>query len=663
MPGILRILMAVAAAACLVLCTAPGLAWAAEPPEEENAPPAEEAAAPAAEAGDESADEAVPEETAGEEPADLGQIEVTAPELTGRLLPGPVAVESFPVELFRLGGAEDLTALERLPWVNNQDYFGGQAISLMGLNPKFTQILVDGQRVTGYIDQRLDAAQLPLAGVERIEVIKGPISSQFGSGAIAGVINLVTRRPGPEFTVRGETRAGSHGYNSQSLELGRDEEAGGYFFSLHRRQRNAYDLNLRTVETDGDAYLSSGFSGRLERKLSAEWTVSVQGSHLNESSHNVQSAFGGFPRRGEFDTRRTGITGTITHTPRPNLSYTANYHHSTYNHDVVNFFTTITPDQRSEDSFRESFSDVELAASYYTAQDLWQTGLLFSEDRLTSERIFDHRARLEAKSVYVDWERYFGDDRALSLGLRADDHSLTGLHLSPKLSYWQRLSPRADLRLGYGHGFRTPSIKELYFNYNSPFGYSVRGNPSLEPEKADALTAVFTYAPSARQLWELGAFYEWVEGTITATEILSSPLTYKEVNLGKTRSRGLTLNHARHLGAKWELSWDQALTDALDLDTGARLPQSPRFRSALSVRHTYRPDGWVELLCSASSPSYTSIENERLAPGYVTLDLNWSIPTRWGGLAVSVRNLTGRTNRLYGPKPGREFFAGLVCNF
>ena len=409
--------------------------------------------------------------------------------------------------------------------------------------------------------------------------------------------------------------------------------------------------------------MSTSFSGRLERKLGEEWEVSLQASHLDEFSHNVQSAFGGFPRRGEFDTRRTDVTASINHTPRPNLSYTANYHRSVYQHDVATFFTTITPDQRSEDSFREVFSDAELAVSLYTARDLWHAGLQFSQDRLASERIFDYRARLEARAVYADWERYSGDDRALAVGLRADDHSLTGLHLSPKVSYWQRLSPRADLRLGYGHGFRTPSIKELYFNYNSPFGYSVRGNPSLEPEKADALTAVFTYAPSGRELWEFGAFCEWVEGTITATEILSSPLTFKEVNLGRTRSRGLTVNHTRRLGAKWELSWDQALMEAVDLDTGARLPQSPRCRQALSLRHTYRPDGWVELRCLASSPSYASIENERLAPGYVTLDLHWTIPTRWGGLIVSAQNLTDRTNRLYGPKPGREFFVGFSRNF
>ena len=663
MQDIHRFLIAAVAAVSLAMLAAPCFAQAETPAGGEALPPSAEAQTVDDDTGGEITAAVNAEEGQDEIPADLGQIDVDAEGQTGDLLPGPVAVESFPIELFQLSSAEDLTALDRIPWITNQDYFGGRALSLMGLSPKFTQILVDGKRVTGFIDQRLDASQLPLAGLERIEVIKGPLAPKYGSGAIAGVINLVTRKPGPNFELRSQTRAGSHGLNSQSLEFGKANQATEYFFSLQRRQRNSYDMNLRTVETDGDAYLSSSFTGKLAHKLNPEWSVSLEGSYLDEFSHNVQSAFGGFPRRGEFDTTRAGLSGSITYEPKANLAYTVSYNHSVYDHHMRSYFTTITPDQEEEDSFREGFSDIEFSVYTSSVRDVWQAGMLYNEDRLTSERIFDRRARLEARSAYIDWERYFGENSALSLGLRADDHSLTGLHISPKVSYWQRFSPEMDLRLGYGHGFRTPSIKELYFNYNSPYGYTVRGNPNLEPETANALTAVFTYTPSKKRSWEFGAFYEQVKGTITTTEILASPLVYKEVNLDKTRSQGLTLHHRRELGEKWFLNWDHALTDATDLDTGARLPLSPRYRSSLSLKYLFNEKNEVELLCSGTSPSYTAIENDRLAPGYVTLDMNWSFSTQWGDCSLSACNITDRTNRLYGPKPGREFFFGLTRKF
>jgi len=611
----------------------------------------------------EETEESTEEQDQAEETQQLGEIKVTARIFSGRLLPEPMPVESLSMEDFELAAAEDLSALDRASSVTVQEYFGGNAISLLGLNPKFTQILVDGQRVSGFIDQKIDAAQIPLAGIERIEVIRGPLSPLYGSGAVGGVVNLITRRPQEKLEGAWRLRGGSHGFNSESLEVCKASSGGEFFLSFRRGQRNTIDLNKRTPETDGDAYNSSHLLGRGSLNLSPHLAFAFQGSYFDEFSHNTQSAFGGLPQRNDFDTRRVDTTSTLTYHPRANLSCSLCHHESSYDHHVSTYFETLTPNRLREDSFNERFSDTELTLKSYTASDLWQSGLIHSRDDITSERVFDGRASTHTDSLYANWEHFLSDRSSVSLGLRADDHSSFGLNFSPKFSFWQQLSPAAQLRIGYGHGFRAPSLKELYFSYNSPYGYTVRGDPNLAPEIADGVTATLSYAPSRDSLWEFTLFRNEVKDLITASRVSSAPMVFKEVNVGRARTQGLSIYHQRRLLDDLTVSCDNTIAMAEDVDTGNLLPQSPRTRSVLSLKARFNRWGEVELANTLRSPYYTSVENTRLAPGFYTLDVNWRLPTEWGDLILNAKNLFDRVNRRYGPKPGREFFLSLNRKF
>ncbi len=592
---------------------------------------------------------------------EIGEIKVEEEELAGVYSPEPTPKVIIKPEELERSALEDLTGLSRKSTFNIQEFFGGNALSLLGLNPKFTLILIDGRRVAGRIDEKIDASQIPLLGVERIEVIRGPLATLYGTGAVAGVVNIITRKPKNKLELSQISRGGSNGFNSQTLELGGKAKSFDYFFAYRRAQRSSFDLNNLNAETDGDAYLNHYFKARLLARVSGNSEISLNGGFFDESNHNVQTTFGGLSRRGEFDTERLDASLAINRKLSSRSELTFTHGVSSYGHSVRTFLVNIDPNNLTEDRFRDEISDTELAYKTYGEEFFLQIGAVRSKEHINSPRILVTRASYWLNSFFVNYENFISSDTSLSLGIRLDEHQSFGSEFSPKVSYWRR-SGDFDMRIGYGRGFRAPSLKELYFEFNSPFGYTVRGNPLLTPETVDSFYAAGSYTRGRKFFADLSLFYADVNGMIIPTEVSDSPLVFKEINVANAKSKGATLTVSYKPSEVVTFSLDQTYTVAKDEDTGNLLPQNPRYRGILSVLWKFSPTYELELVNTLVSPQYTSIENTRLAPGYTTLDLNLVKKTGRGKWMFNVRNLTDRVNRRYAPKPGREFFISYEAN-
>jgi outer membrane receptor for ferrienterochelin and colicins len=144
---------------------------------------------------------------AQEEPIDIVVTGRRSPERLGE---SAVAVEVITREQIVTSGARDAAQiLANQPGIQIDSSFRGEAIQMQGLDPQHTLILVDGERLIGARDGALDLTRLFAGDIERIEIVRGPASAIYGSDAIAGVVNVITRLPrkNPAARRRGATAA------------------------------------------------------------------------------------------------------------------------------------------------------------------------------------------------------------------------------------------------------------------------------------------------------------------------------------------------------------------------------------------------------------------------------------------------------------------------
>ncbi len=604
-----------------------------------------------------SEEESEDSERGKEEAEEVGEIKVEE-KVSGTYAPEPTPKIVINAEELKRSALEELTGLSRFSSFNIQEFFGGNALSILGLNPKFTLILVDGQRVAGRIDEKIDASQLPLLSVDRIEVIRGPLATIYGSGAVAGVVNIITKVPQDKLTANYLTRGGSHSFNSQFFELAGTEGTKKYLLAYRRAQRSSFDLYKRNPATDGDAFLNQFLKLRYSTQLGNKTEVNLSGSLFEENNNNIQTTFGGLARRGDFDTTRTDYSLSLIRKLNATSELSLSHNLSEYGHNVRTTLVNIEAVSPTEDRFRDEVRDTELSYKGYGERYLIQAGVGRSREHINSPRILIERASFWLNSFFVNYEAYLSGGNSLSLGLRYDEHKSFGSEFSPKVSFWKD-GKKVDFRIGYGKGFRAPSLKERYFEFNSPFGYTVRGNPNLTPEIANTFLVGISFTPNDKSAFDITAFESKVSGMILPTEVRSNPLIFREINVARARSSGVTITASSLLSRRFRLSLDQTYTIAKDEDTGNFLPQNPKYRGVLSLLYQSSDKWEAELVGTLASSQYTSLENTRIAPGHGTLDANISVKSRYGKIILNVRNVFDRVNGTYGPKPGREFFLSL----
>src|SRR5687768_17068664 len=131
-----------------------------------------------------------------EQEGEVRQVVVTGTRTEHGLADTPIATQVYDRVEIEDSGAENLgEILEETPGVQLDRGIGGVGISMQGLGPSYTVVLVDGQRMTGRVDNVLDLSRFPAEDIEQVEVVRGPSSVLYGADALAGPVNLISRKP------------------------------------------------------------------------------------------------------------------------------------------------------------------------------------------------------------------------------------------------------------------------------------------------------------------------------------------------------------------------------------------------------------------------------------------------------------------------------------
>lgn len=589
------------------------------------------------------------------------------------------------------------------------DSFSGSEISFQGLPSKFTTILIDGQRVPGRIAERIDSGQLPLSNIDHIEILRGPQAAAYGSESAGVIVNIITRKAGrssgsavadSEGSTGGKLQSlterqgdctevgseisgslalegGSLNFNRQQLGLQGSGKNSGWYLSAERKSRDAYDFNLTFPDTDGDGYTSYDFFGKYDRAIGKD-AFGLQLDWYTEDALGLSYSPPDQIRHNETFTRR--FSGNINYTwdLGRGRSLSASQSYGSYYHNLDRFYIDFPEETLVTTGFRDVLMDSKLAWLQYGKDYILRAGLERSFDKLESDRISgataDQPGTADAQILagYASYE-WFADKRwALSLAARYDDHDFFGGQFTPKFSAEYKTGAHSTLMLGAGQGFRAPSLRERFYEFASPFGYSVIGNSNLQPETSTDYTLGARWNYKLKSL-DITAFRHSIENLIVFSQIQETPQVFQTANVGRALSSGLQLSAQQRWwvrGAREcnKAQWFQAGIDGVwiaqseDSELGTRLPGSPELDLSLRLAYEW-PGASLSSLVRRSGSRFLDRENLSEAPAFSTLDLTYSQDMGDGQWRLSALNVFDEKNGRYGPEPGREIRVGYTLDF
>ena len=461
-------------------------------------------------------------------------------------LPSSATVLSS-VELKTVGGTTLAGALEGVPSLFIKSYGGPGAVattSIRGMGAEHTLVLVDGQRINNVRDGQVDFGTFLLGGIDRIEILRGGYSSIYGSDALGGVINIVTKRPDGQERISAQASAGSYGMNGQSLGVAFRLGEVGLRLAARRESGNG-DYEFRFHGSGGTTLL---------RRSDADFSI------------NQLQAFADYSPTDEVRVSLTNIYGSSNRgSPGAVLSPSATGRARLFDHEILSQLSvdwTIDPSLlvrlgSSYDYQARTYSDPAIVTAGAPLESRYNSGTLLLTPQvryvvtpaakltlgaevghsiIRSNEV--HNAARDQRSVFLSTEhlfdlRYvFACQLNLFSSLRYDDFSDVPGAFSPRIGLNIGLlrSPNIHLRSSFGKSFHAPTFDDLY--------WKTGGNPDLHPERSTSFDAGLLFTSDLLGPLNLELNYFEID---TRDRIVWTPRTdglWSPKNLQRVRSAG-----------------------------------------------------------------------------------------------------------------------------
>ncbi|MEO0461054.1 MAG: TonB-dependent receptor [Myxococcota bacterium] len=621
---------------------------------------------------------------------------VTATRTRRTLKDAPVPTELITRRELEAFGQQGLDGvMQQLPGVELERGFSTVGLRLQGLDPSYTLVLVDGERMIGRIDGAIDLRRFRLENIERLEIVRGASSALYGSDAIGGVVNIITRDVNQP--LQSEAQSQVSGFEDDfagltvSGSIAHGSESGGYRLTagLHRAER--FDLDPSDLATTGGDGRIYDVSARARQSLSSRVELIGRFSYERRDQDAVDNDIGAgravYDRLNIFETASGSLTAKVDLTQAAQWQSRVNVG-LFRNQFVLDQRNAVQGDQDQEtDEWLgqfETFATVELGENHVVT-----AGVDLIAQNLSGERIQEAIAeRRERYAAYVQDEWTLLEGLTLVPGVRVDYDSQFGSQVSPKLT--TRIEPIDDvvIRGSYGAGFRAPSFNELYLIFENPaVGYVVTGNPELDAERSQSFNLNVEWLATSQTVFEVDAYANYLDNLIDFDSIGGGiggdPIRFQYVNREDGYTTGVTLRSrfriAKPLSVEASYGYQRARfsTETPDgeparQDLQGRAPH----RVTAALRYQSRDLGLTAVVRGQWSdrrpfyidergipldadPNLDALVDPILADAYATLDTR--VAQQVGPLEIfaGVDNLLNEGHPLYLPIAPRTFFAGV----
>ena len=550
----------------------------------------------------------------------------------------------------------------------------GASVLLNGLSEKHVLIMRDGVPLNQVNESTIDTRSLRLADIERIEVVSANASALYGSAAMGGVINLISREPqGPEFEIGVNARQ----YEAETERLPTQIDwsgrvaapiPGGYSATTWSLTQDAgLDKTPETWAEDLPNGLGWSLAQRFDiyserdHRLGLNWS----GSDLTKPGAHAVT---GNPNRSSVTEQRVSAQYQATG-ERLDVIASAGLGWGTSEQDKLG--------SEGMDLRREySLWNTALEGRWSLSQGMHEAvlGGKVSAAALAQEKA-DLNAPSEDEIAPVDQQSlelfaqdsWFATDRLeLVGGLRGHWDEAYGVHWAPNLASRFDVTTNSYLRASLGLGYRVPDLKERYyqFDHSQLHGYRVTGNPELEPETSVAAQLEWVIDPISLEL-----FYRDIEQLIVTAETESDEpgvTVYQYQNIDRAEVYGVNLSAEHQLGAH-QLSAHAQWLHAVALATGDRLAQRPEYTLGLTHEWALGEQRPLTLRTQIAhtGPQFYGDEETLPVDPYTLVDvsLSYQLTPAWT-LTSAINNLTDEISPSNGtadglPIGGRQYALGI----
>ena len=401
--------------------------------------------------------------------------------------------------------------------------FGGQGVLF----------LVDGERLAGETMDDVDFSRLTMAGVERIEIVKGAASALYGSNATGGVINIITKEMHSPWTLNVGGRYGKHNQQRYDASWGVSRKRWSNMLTANYNSLDNYDVKsdanpatrvISTIYGDKTLNLKEQMTWKASQRLSLsgrlgyffretcrtpemperyrDFSGGVR-SLWHISDKDVLEANYAFDQYDKSDFQRLVGLDIRDYSNVQNTLRTL-YHH-TFEHG--------DPSR----SLREPSGQAISSGQAGLRTSVLTIGADYMHDYLFNSNLTNSKYHQDNFDVFAQYDWQISDRLEVVGALRYDWFSDThDSHLTPKLNARYKILPRLALRAGYGMGFRAPTLKEKYYNFDMSGIWIVEGNPELKPEVSHNFNVSAEYTRGHYNL-TASAYYNLVTNKIATS--------------------------------------------------------------------------------------------------------------------------------------------------
>ncbi len=432
----------------------------------------------------------------------------------------------------------------------------GSKITMQGLGGEHIKFIIDGVPVIGRMNGNIDLGQLNLYNVEHIEVIEGPMSVIYGSNALAGVINIITKEnKNTRYTANGNAYVESVGVYNFSADASVRKNRWGGSVALARNFFDGYS----PVDTSRSKQWKPKRQYNVDASLNyshKDLKAGISASYFNEllvDKGNLIKPYYETAFDNHFNTNRLTTKFDVSKRVFKDRYFTVLGSYSTYDRVKNTYFTDLTTLEsnlttNTSDQDTSRFNQYLLRAEFSKSKQEsivnYQLGFDLNYENGAGKRILNQKQNQGDYASYLSLKYSPMVRFMIQPGLRYSYNTKYAAPLVYSLNLKWDIREELSLRASYAKGFRAPSIKELYLEFVD-VNHNIRGNENLEAEHSQNVNIALKYNHEKETYdygVEMSLFYNNINHSISLATVDFNSSLYTYVNVDNMITQGFQLN-------------------------------------------------------------------------------------------------------------------------
>ncbi|BFM48035.1 TonB-dependent receptor [Marinomonas sp. THO17] len=497
------------------------------------------------------------------------------------------------------------------------------AAQIRGFGTDQVLILINGKRIPN-IDRSVPREPsyryglVPLANIEKIEIIRGPASSLYGADALAGVINIITKKSSLEWS-------GSISLYGEVMDDANGGDGQGVSVSASGAVTENIDLLISGQTSDRDEIRDNDNLASLQSSKDLKNYQAVMGVDLNNGDRFELSALHSDDKSKEYDSSGEEDDNTDVETKVFTVEYFT---------EIANFESTFSY-STGESNVLEATRDWTVkednfamdTQGYLNEKNYLSLGLNYREEEAIRDDTSSFQDKVDSTTFVAQNIFKMTDETSITVSAAFDDHSKYGTEVSPKVSVFRQLTPIVGIKAGYGKSYLAPSLSQGSSNYVVNAGPTrYLGNDDLKPETAKTLELGLTFQQKHSQA-AITLFRSDVEDLIETEIISSTGIEIRQYeNVESAILQGVEFTWSIFNDAESQkLSLSYTYLDTEDESTGLELEDRADRLIKVNYLHKDVYSGFdLDTQARYVGDQFTNEDNTEVLDGYFVADLGIS---------------------------------------